>query len=95
MPAGGTFLLGLGVQKAGTTAAICNFCGIAQLPADLGKKVNASSLPDHFDEAEYRALATPYLAQIPDLAQVFGTERLARLWPTLAREAGLSMPLRE
>lgn len=66
--------------------AICDFCGIAPHPADLDRKVNAGDLPKHFDKQQYRILAAPYLRQMAFITELFGHERMERLWPVLAAE---------
>lgn len=64
--------------------AICDFCGIDFHPPDFDKKINFSTLPEHFEEYQYRALAEAYRRHMPFLVEIFGQDRMSRLWPLLA-----------
>jgi hypothetical protein len=64
-------------------ARICDFLGIAPVPADFGRRLNASPKSAELPEAAARTVARSYRAVYEALGARFGAETLAGLWPNM------------
>ncbi len=67
-----------------TIRALCAFLGLPFVSADFDKRVNASESADTLPAEVRRELAESYRDSFDFLADRFGADRLARIWPSFA-----------